>query len=110
MPVKGEDKMKSISWNCLGGLVVCLIATATFHGPAAADSIENQCRSAVRAEMQGPNCRMADPKSQNPLNGDPCFVLGDTKLTLYTDKVIACVARGGPGKRLSSTGAKLSDR
>jgi hypothetical protein len=87
--------MKSIFWNCLVWLVVYLIATSAFHGLVAAESIENQCRSAVRAEMMGPNCRMAEPKFKNYQPGDPCYILGDTKLTLYTDKV----ARGGPGKR-----------
>jgi hypothetical protein len=91
--------MKSIFCNCLAWLVVCLMAASAFHGPAAAESIESQCRSAVRAEMQGPNCRMPEPKFKYYQPGDPCYILGDTKLALYTDKVIECIRRGGRGKR-----------
>src|SRR5258708_18559570 len=52
--------MKSTFQNGLGWVVV-LIATAAFHGLAFAESIESQCRSAVRAEMLGPSCRMPTP-------------------------------------------------
>jgi hypothetical protein len=66
--------------------------------PSAAESIENQCRAAVRAELKGPNCRMANPRS-NSLQLDPCGIpTTGSQMTLYTDKVIQCVARGGPGR------------
>jgi hypothetical protein len=65
-----------------------LIATSAFHGLAAAESIESQCRSAARAEMLGSNCRMAEPRSNNYQPGNSCYILGDDKLALYTDKVI----------------------
>jgi hypothetical protein len=87
--------------NSLAFLAACLIATLAFHAGAAAESIENQCRMAVRAEMMGPDCRMINPKTSSggyPV-GDPCYILGDTKTAYYIDKVIECVKRGGPGKR-----------
>ena len=82
-------------------LAACLVATLAFHGEATADSIENQCRIAVRAEMMGPDCRMINPRTSSGgyTAGDPCYILGDTKTAFYIDKVIACVKRGGPGKR-----------
>jgi hypothetical protein len=87
--------------NSLAFLAACLIATLAFHAGAAAESIENQCRMAVRAEMMGPDCRMINPKTSSGgyTAGDPCYILGDTKTAYYIDKVIECVKRGGPGKR-----------
>jgi hypothetical protein len=87
--------------NSLALFAGCLIATSAFHGRAAAESLENQCRIAVRAEMMGPDCRMSNPntKSGGYIAGDPCYILGDTKMTYYIDKVIECVKRGGLGKR-----------
>jgi hypothetical protein len=87
--------------NSLALFAACLIATLAFHVGAAAESIENQCRIAVRVEMMGPDCRMANPKTSSGgyQAGDPCYILGDTKTAYYIDKVIDCVKRGGPGKR-----------
>jgi hypothetical protein len=87
--------------NSLALCAACLIATLAFHVGAAAESIENQCRVAVRAEMMGPDCRVANPKTSSGgyTAGDPCYILGDTKTSYYIDKVIECVKRGGPGKR-----------
>jgi len=47
----------------------------------------------------GPNCRMAEPRSNNYQPGNSCYILGDDKLALYTDKVIECVAHCGPRKQ-----------
>ncbi len=90
--------MKPTFQNGLGWVVV-LIATAAFHVSAFAESIESQCRSAVRAEMLGPSCRMPNPTSISYEPGNPCYLLGDTKLALYTDKVIQCIAHRSPPKR-----------
>jgi hypothetical protein len=49
--------------NSLALFAACLIATLAFHVGAAAESIENQCRIAVRVEMMGPDCWMANPKT-----------------------------------------------
>jgi hypothetical protein len=57
-------------------------------GPGAAESIENQCRAAVRAELKGPNCRMANPRD-NSLQVDPCGIpTTGSQMTLYTEKVV----------------------
>jgi hypothetical protein len=79
----------------------CLIATLAFHVGAAADSLENQCRIAVRAEMMGPECRVVNPKTSSGgyVGNDPCYILGEARMTFYIDKVIECVKRGGPGRR-----------
>jgi hypothetical protein len=82
-------------------LAASSIATLAFDAGAAADSLENQCRVAVRAEMMGADCRVANPRTSSGgyTAGDPCYILGDTKTAYYIDKVIECVKRGGPGKR-----------
>ena len=87
--------------SSLALFVACLIATLAFHVRVAAESIENQCRVAVRAEMMGPACRVANPKTSSGgyTAGDPCYILGDTKTAYYIDKVMECVKRGGPAKR-----------
>jgi hypothetical protein len=84
----------------IASLMCCLSGTAFLVG-AAAESIENQCRIAVRAEMMGPNCRMINPKTSSGAyqGGDPCYILGEAKMTYYIDRVIECVKRGGPRKR-----------
>jgi hypothetical protein len=87
--------------NSLALLAACLIAALAFQVEAAAESLENQCRIAVRAEMMGPDCRMINPKTSSGgyQGGDPCYIPGDTKTAYYIDKVIECVKRGGLGKR-----------
>jgi hypothetical protein len=80
------------------GLAVCFMAVSAISEPSAAESIENQCRAAIRAELKGPNCRVANPGDNN-LNVDPCGIpTTSNQMTVYTDKVVACVARGGPGR------------
>jgi hypothetical protein len=98
---QGEDRMISSFRNSLALSSGCLIATLAFQAGAAAESIENQCRIAVRAEMMGPECRMINPKTSSGgyTAGDPCYILGDTKTAYYIDRVIECVKRGGLGKR-----------
>jgi hypothetical protein len=98
---RAEDRMILSFKNSLASVAACSIATLAFHAGAAAESIENQCRIAVRVEMMGPDCRMSSPKTSSGgyTAGDPCYILGDTKTAYYIDKVIECVKRGGPGKR-----------
>jgi hypothetical protein len=98
---RGEDRMISSFRSPLALFAACLIATLAFHAGAAAETIENQCRIAVRVEMMGPDCRMSNPKTSSGgfTAGDPCYILGDTKTAHYIDRVIECVKRGGPGKR-----------
>jgi hypothetical protein len=89
--------MKSLFLKWLLGPIFCMSATLALHGPLAAGSIEANCRSAVRAEMRGPNCKMSDISFQG--NWHPCQISDNNQLTVYNDKVAQCVARGGPTKR-----------
>jgi hypothetical protein len=76
------------------GPVVFSVATLSLSGPIAAESIENQCRLTVRAELMGPNCRVVNPASFN----DPCYVRNTALSADFDNKVVRCVARGGPGR------------
>jgi hypothetical protein len=82
------------------GPVIFSLATLILSGPIAAESIENQCRAAVRVELMGPKCRIA-----NPDYDDPCYYHFAAGMTHFVNKVIECVNRGGPGRRarISST-------
>jgi hypothetical protein len=84
--------MKTI---CFSGYAVTAFAVLFICGPSAAGSIEDQCRSTVRAEMKGPNCRQV-----TVFYGDQyartCAM--DNKIQMiYVDRVIKCVAQSGPG-------------
>ena len=81
--------------------LICGLSGTAFLVGAAAESIENQCRMAVRAEMMGPDCRVINPKTSSGAyqGGDPCYILGDAKMTYYIERVMECVKRGGPRKR-----------
>ncbi len=81
--------------------LMCGLSGTAFLVEAAAESIENQCRMAVRAEMMGPDCRVINPKTSSGAyqGNDPCYILGDAKMTYYIERVVECVKRGGPGKR-----------
>jgi hypothetical protein len=94
--------MKSM---CSLGPAVFVLAFVILNGPSVAgpldvevltpqSSIESQCRGAVRAELKGPNCRQVVYVWHGP---DPCY-FGIFEQPFYTDKVIQCVARGGPGR------------
>jgi hypothetical protein len=76
------------------GPAVFSLATLALGGPIAADSIENQCRAAVRAELMGPQCRVVNPASAS----DPCYVRNTNLSANCDNKVVQCVARGGPGR------------
>jgi hypothetical protein len=90
--------MKSKFVNCFLGLAVFCSATLFFSGPmAAAASIEDQCRAAARAEMKGPNCRSSNSPARDPTTFHPCNI-SNSETPFYTDKVVKCVARGGPGR------------
>jgi hypothetical protein len=81
--------------------LICGLSGTAFLVGAAAESIENQCRMAVRAEMMGPDCRVINPKTSSGAyqGGDPCYILGDAKMTYYIERVMECVKRGGSRKR-----------
>ena len=74
-------------------LAASFLAILTFSGPVAAESVEQQCRASVRAELMGPQCRIA-----NPDYDDRCYYHFAAGMTNYVNKVIECVNRGGPGR------------
>ncbi len=73
------------------------LATLALGGPTAAQSVENQCRAAVRAELMGPQCRIA-----NPDYDDRCYYHYAAGMTNYVNKVVECIRSGGPGHRARS--------
>jgi hypothetical protein len=85
------------------GPAICVAAfaalnTAALSEPkmsrqAQADSIEYQCRAAVRAEMKGPDCRMVVPTTAN------CLIPATGDIERLDNEVIKCVKRGGPGRQ-----------
>jgi hypothetical protein len=86
--------MKSTLMRLMLGPAVFSLATLTLSGPIAAETIENQCRAAVRAELMGPGCRVVNPASAN----DRCYVRNTNLSANYDNRVVQCVARGGPGR------------
>jgi hypothetical protein len=64
-------------------------------GQAQAESLGDQCRAAVRAELKGPECRMSMPTSA-------CNMPGQTDVPFFDGRVVACVKRGGPGRQSKS--------
>ena len=70
-----------------------LSSSAEESGPVSAESVEQQCRASVRAELMGPQCRIA-----NPDYDDRCYYHFAAGMTNYVNKVIECVNRGGPGR------------
>jgi hypothetical protein len=59
---------------------------------ARAESLGDQCRAAVRAELKGPDCRMSMPTSA-------CNMPGQTDVPFFDQRVVECVKRGGPGRQ-----------
>jgi hypothetical protein len=70
-------------------------ALAEAKGKLQAESLGYQCRAAVRAEMKGPDCRMAIP----PGPTSHCNIPSNGEVELMDNKVNECVRRGGPGRR-----------
>jgi hypothetical protein len=81
------------------GSAIC-IAFAAWNGaaraePAKTESMGYQCRASVRAEMKGPDCRMALPP--NPTSH--CNVPAPAQIEVMDNKINECVKRGGPGRQ-----------
>jgi hypothetical protein len=95
--------MKSLA---ILGLAICIVASAAVNSIALAEpnvkaeSMGYQCRAAVRAELKGPDCRMAIPP--NPTSH--CNIPTNAEIELMDNKVNECVRRGGPGRQ-SKTGS-----
>ena len=85
--------MKSLSSRSfIAGSAICVafgVATAQ------AEPLEYQCRAAVRAELKGPDCRMALPP--NPTSH--CNIPANADVANMDNKVNECVRRGGPGRQ-----------
>jgi hypothetical protein len=94
--------MKSLS---ILGSAIWIIAFATLNTTALAEPKANrqaqaesmgyQCRAAVRAQMKGPDCRMAIPP--NPTSH--CNIPNNADIELMDNKINECVRRGGPGRQ-----------
>jgi hypothetical protein len=96
-------EMKSLS--VLGSAIwmmafAALNTTALAEPKAKAESVGYQCRAAVRAELKGPDCRMAIPP--NPTSH--CNVSSNAEVEIMDNKINECVKRGGPGRQ-SKTGS-----
>jgi len=77
------------------GPVLFSLAALAHSGAIAAQPLENQCRAAVRAEMLGPHCRVATPAYD-----DQCAYQYPSGMMHYVNRVIECVNRGGPERRV----------
>jgi hypothetical protein len=87
--------MKSLS---ILSSAICIITCAALNTTALAQpagSMEYQCRAAVRAQLKGPDCRMAIPP--NPTSH--CNIPTNGEIELMDNKVNECVRRGGPGRQ-----------
>jgi hypothetical protein len=96
--------MKSLRTRAfIAGSTLCM-AFAALNGAALAaaraESLEVQCRSAARAELKGPDCRMWMP----PNATSHCNIPTQTEVHIYDNKTLECVKRGGPGRQ-SKTGS-----
>ena len=90
--------MKSLS--ILGSAIwmmtfTALNGTALAEPKAKAESIGYQCRAAVRAELKGPDCRIAIPPSPT----SHCNVPSNAEVEIMDNKINECVRRGGPGRQ-----------
>jgi hypothetical protein len=84
--------MKSIS---MLSSTILVMAFAASTGAAIANSLEYQCRAAVRAEMRGPDCRLPLP----PNAGGHCNIPANADVELMDNKIHQCMKRGGPGRQ-----------
>ena len=64
--------------------------------------IESKCRSVVRAELKGPNCRQVYVYPVRRRTRTPAWSM-TVEQPLFIDKVAQCVARGGPGRAARGT-------
>jgi len=91
--------VKSLSTRSfVAGSAICM-AFAAWNGAALAEaraeSLGYQCRAAVRAQLKGPDCRMAMP----PNSTSHCNIPTNSEIELMDNKVNECVKRGGPGRQ-----------
>jgi hypothetical protein len=86
--------MKPLSTRTFIAGSAIFIAFAALNGAAAAgaESLGDQCRAATRAELKGPDCRMATPTAA-------CAMPGQSDVPFFDGRVAECVKRGGPGRQ-----------
>jgi hypothetical protein len=85
--------MKSLSTRTfIAGSAMAFAALNAAPGQARAESLGDQCRAAVRAELKGPDCRMSMPTGA-------CNMPGQTDVPFFDGRVVECVKRGGPGRQ-----------
>ena len=87
--------MKSLpTRSFIAGSAICM-AFAAWNAAARAESLEVQCRAAARAELKGPDCRMALPPSPT----SHCNIPTNADVEVMDNKINECVKRGGPGRQ-----------
>ena len=74
---------------------IAALAEPKANRQAQAESLGYQCRAAVRAELRGPDCRMALP----PGPTSHCNVPSNGEVELMDNKINECMKRGGPGRQ-----------
>jgi hypothetical protein len=92
--ISGRRNMKSTATKLMLGPAVFSLMILAMSGPTAAETVENQCRASVRAELMGPQCRIA-----NPDYDDRCYYHHAAGMTNYVNKVMECIKARGPGRR-----------
>jgi hypothetical protein len=95
-----DMKLLSILGPAIPIMAFAALNTNALAGPKAnqqaeAESIGYQCRAAVRAELKGPDCRMAIP----PNATSHCNIPSNSDVEIMDNKVLECVKRGGPGRQ-----------
>jgi hypothetical protein len=91
-----DMKSLSILGSAIGIMAFAALNTTALADPKAkAEPVGYQCRAAVRAELKGPDCRMAIPP--NPTSH--CNVPSNAEVEIMDNKINECVKRGGPGRQ-----------
>jgi hypothetical protein len=94
-----DVKSLSIPGSAIWTMAFAALNTTALAEPkATAASMGYQCRAAVRAEMKGPDCRMAIPP--NPTSH--CNIPSNAEVEIMDNKINECVKRGGPGRQAKS--------
>jgi hypothetical protein len=93
-----DMKPLSILGSAISMMAFAALNTTALAAPKTspqAESIGYQCRAAVRAELKGPDCRMAMP----PNSISHCNIPDSATIEIMDNKVLACARRGGPGRQ-----------
>ena len=91
-------KSLSILGSAIWIMAFAALNTTALAEPKAnlqAESMGYQCRAAVRAQMKGPDCRMAIPPNPTSHRNIP----SNADVEIMDNKVLECAKRGGPGRQ-----------